>query len=175
MSREELEKYIYAYGKDLFSFCCLVTGSRQEAEDLYQDTFLKMYEARERLMVEKNPKSFLMGVSVNLYRNRRRKYAIRRRILGAETAMEDAETQLSCEGRGTEEQILYKEECELLRRMVKELPDKYRIPVVLFYMEELSLEEIGGILHAPEGTVKSRLHRAKKILRQRLEESHYEK
>ena len=172
MSREELEKYIYAYGKDLFSFCCLVTGSRQEAEDLYQDTFLKMYEVREGLSVEKNPKSFLMGVSVNLYRNRRRKYAIRRRILGAETAMEDAETQLSCEGRGTEEQILYKEECELLRRMVKELPDKYRIPVVLFYMEELSLEEIGGILHAP---VKSRLHRAKKILRQRLEESHYEK
>lgn len=99
MSREELEKYIYAYGKDLFSFCCLVTGSRQEAEDLYQDTFLKMYEVREGLSVEKNPKSFLMGVSVNLYRNRRRKYAIRRRILGAETAMEDAETQLSCEGR----------------------------------------------------------------------------
>ena len=93
---------------------------------------LKMYEVREGLSVEKNPKSFLMGVSVNLYRNRRRKYAIRRRILGAETAMEDAETQLSCEGRGTEEQILYKEECELLRRMVKELPDKYRIPVVLF-------------------------------------------
>ena len=66
MSREELEKYIYAYGKDLFSFCCLVTGSRQEAEDLYQDTFLKMYEVREGLSVEKNPKSFLMGVSVNL-------------------------------------------------------------------------------------------------------------
>ena len=102
MSREELEKYIYAYGKDLFSFCCLVTGSRQEAEDLYQDTFLKMYEVREGLSVEKNPKSFLMGVSVNLYRNRRRKYAIRRRILGTETAMEDAETQLSCQGRGTE-------------------------------------------------------------------------
>ena len=175
MSREELEKYIYAYGKDLFSFCCSVTGSRQEAEDLYQDTFLKMYEARERLMVEKNPKSFLMGVSVNLYRNRRRKYAIRRRILGAEMSMEDAAASLSSGERETEEQVLYREECGLLRKLVKELPDKYRIPVLLFYMEELSLEEIAGIVHAPAGTVKSRLHRAKKILKQRLEDSHYEK
>lgn len=175
MSREELEKYIFAYGKDLFSFCCQVTGSRQEAEDLYQDTFLKMYEVRGNLSVEKNPKSFLMGVSVNLYRNRRRKYAIRRRILGAEMSMEDAAACLSSKEQATEEQILYKEECELLRGMVKELPDKYRIPVLLFYMEELSLEEIAGILHAPAGTVKSRLHRAKKILKQRLEENHYEK
>ena len=62
-----------------------------------------------------------------------------------------------------------------MRELVKELPDKYRIPVLLFYMEELSLEEIAGIVHAPAGTVKSRLHRAKKILKQRLEDSHYEK
>lgn len=41
MKQEELENYIYAYGKDLYSFCCCVTHSRQEADDLYQDTFLK--------------------------------------------------------------------------------------------------------------------------------------
>lgn len=175
MSQEELEKYIYAYGKDLFSFCCQVTGSRQEAEDLYQDTFLKMYEVRKRVKVEKNPKSFLMGVAINLYRNSRRKYAAHRRILGVEIPMEDAAACLSSGERATEEQVLYKEECELLRGMVRELPDKYRIPILLFYMEELSLEEIAGVLHAPAGTVKSRLHRAKKILKRRLEENHYEK
>lgn len=175
MSQEELEEYIYAYGKDLFSFCCQVTGSRQEAEDLYQDTFLKMYEVRKRVKVEKNPKSFLMGVAINLYRNSRRKYAAHRRILGVEIPMEDAAACLSSGERATEEQVLYKEECGLLRGMVRELPDKYRIPILLFYMEELSLEEIAGVLHAPAGTVKSRLHRAKKILKRRLEENHYEK
>lgn len=48
MSQEELKQYIDAYGKDLFSFCCSVTRSCQEAEDLYQDTFLKLYELREK-------------------------------------------------------------------------------------------------------------------------------
>lgn len=78
MSQEELKQYIDAYGKDLFSFCCSVTRSCQEAEDLYQDTFLKLYELRENLVIEKNPKSFLMGIAVNLYRNYKRKLSIRK-------------------------------------------------------------------------------------------------
>ena len=49
------------------------------------------------------------------------------------------------------------------------LADKYRLPMLLFYMEELSLAEIAAVLKLPEGTVKSRLHRAKKILKQKLE------
>lgn len=77
---------------------------------MYQDTFLKMYEVRKRVKVEKNPKSFLMGVSINLYRNSRRKYAAHRRILGVEISMEDAAACLS-----SGEQVLYKEECELPR------------------------------------------------------------
>ena len=175
MSQEELENYIYAYGRDLLSFCRSVTGSRQEAEDLYQDTFLKLCESRNSLRIKKNPKSFLMGVSVYLYRNHRRKGSIRRRILGAEVSVEESADTLPSREEMTEDQILHREECELLRREVQTLPDRYRIPVLLFYMEELSLEEIAAKLHAPEGTIKSRLHRAKRLLRQRLEESHYEK
>lgn len=174
MSQEELENYIYAYGKDLLSFCCSVTRNRQEAEDLYQDTFLKLYEIRETLLITKNPKSCLMGISVNLYRNYKRKHSIRRRILGTQVSVEDAASSLPSREKMTEEQILHREECELLRGAVKGLTDKYRIPVLLFYMEELSIAEISGIMHLSEGTVKSRLHRAKKILRQRLEDCHYE-
>lgn len=174
MSQEELENYIYAYGKDLLSFCCSVTRNRQEAEDLYQDTFLKLYEIRETLLITKNPKSCLMGISVNLYRNYKRKHSVRRRILGTQVSVEDAASSLPSGEEMTEEQILHREECELLRGAVKGLTDKYRIPVLLFYMEELSIAEIPGIMHLSEGTVKSRLHRAKKILRQRLEDCHYE-
>lgn len=68
MNREELEEYMNAYGKDLYSFCCFLTQKRQKADDLYQDTFLKLYESKESLLLH-NPKSYLMSVAVNLYRN----------------------------------------------------------------------------------------------------------
>ena len=58
---------------------------------------------------------------------------------------------------------------------VKKLPDKYKIPILLFYMEELSIADISGMLDLSEGTIKSRIHRAKKILKQKLEDVHYEK
>lgn len=83
MKQEELENYIDTYGRDLYSFCCCVAGSRQEADDLYQDTFLKLFELGERMVIRTNPKSFLMGVALNLYRNGRRKLSVRQRILGA--------------------------------------------------------------------------------------------
>ena len=72
MNHKELETCIRTYGKDIYSFCCRLTGSRQEADDLYQDTFLKMVELKERLDITSNPKSYLLSVAVNLWRNRRR-------------------------------------------------------------------------------------------------------
>ena len=82
MSHEELEACIKEHGKDIYSFCCQLTGSRQEADDLYQDTFLKMVELLERLDIKSNPKSYLLSVAVNLWRNRKRKFAVRQRITG---------------------------------------------------------------------------------------------
>lgn len=174
MNQKELELYIYAYGKDLYSFCCSIAYSRQEADDLYQDTFLKLYEMGEDLAIQKNPKGFMMSVSVNLYRNQKRKFSIRQRIVGAEMSVEEAADIPSGE-QMTEERVVEKEECRIVRDAVRRLPDKYRLPVLLFYMEELPLSDISRILNLPAGTVKSRLHRAKKILRQKLEEGFYEK
>lgn len=52
MSREELETLISDYGKDIYSFCCQITRSRYRADDLYQDTFLKMMEVKDRLDIK---------------------------------------------------------------------------------------------------------------------------
>lgn len=174
MNQKELESYIYAYGKDLYSFCCSVAYDRQEADDLYQDTFLKLYEMGESLEIKKNPKSFLMSISVNLYRNAKRKFSIHRRIMGTAMSVEEAADIPSGE-KMTEDEVMEKEECRMVRSAVGKLPDKYRIPVLLFYMEELSISDISSILKLPEGTVKSRIHRAKKILKQKLEDQAYEK
>lgn len=169
MKQEELENYIYTYGKDLYSFCCHVTRSRQEADDLYQDTFLKMYEMGEKVVIRTNPKSFLMSVALNLYRNHKRKLSVRQRIIGVSVAVDEAADSVADEERGTEDLVVAKEECLLVREMVRKLPDKYRIPILLYYMEGVSIAEIAALLQMSENTVKTRMRRAKKILKERLE------
>ena len=169
MKQEELENYIYTYGKDLYSFCCHVTRSRQEADDLYQDTFLKMYEMGEKVVIRTNPKSFLLSVALNLYRNHKRKLSVRQRIIGVSVAVDEATDSVADEERGTEDLVVAKEECLLVREMVRKLPDKYRMPILLYYMEGLSIAEIAALLQMSENTVKTRMRRAKKILKERLE------
>lgn len=175
MQREELERIMEAYGRDLFSFCCFVTRDRQDAEELYQDTFLKLYESREKLHIDRNAKSFLMSVALNLYRNYRRKRSVRERITGVLYSVEEREAELPDGEQPVEERILLRETCRALRRAVRRLPDKYRIPILLYYMEELTQREIAHIMKLPEETVKTRLRRAKAILRKDLEGQGYEK
>ena len=170
MRQEELEQYIREYGKDLYSFCRSVTWNLEEAQDLYQDTFLKLYEIRDRLVTLNNPKSYLMGIAVNLYRNEKRKLSVRRRIVGVWQSVEEMDTDIPEDARLLEEEVIAREECRIVRSAVQSLADKYRLSVLLFYMEELSLSEIASVLRLPEGTVKSRLHRAKRILQQMLME-----
>ena len=169
MKRRELETCIRDYGRDVYSFCCQLAGSRQEADDLYQDTFLKLLEVQNRVDIRENPKGYLLSVAVNLWRNRQRRFARRQRIAGPQYSLEDLTAEIADDAQTVEEQMISREETRLVREAVAELPEKYRLPVLLFYMEELRLSEIADVLDIPEGTVKSRLHKAKKLLEQKLE------
>ena len=66
MTDIELEQFITEYGGDIYSFCCCLTGSRQEADDLYQETFLRAIEKKQILDAEGNPKSYLLSVAIRL-------------------------------------------------------------------------------------------------------------
>lgn len=130
---------------------------------------------QDDVVIERNPKSFLMSVAINLYRNYKRKLSIRQRIIGIGIELEEEITEVPSMEQLTEEKVVAKEACQMVRQAVEKLPDKYKIPILLFYMEDLAIADISEILKLPEGTIKSRIHRAKKILKQKLEESHYEK
>lgn len=169
MKQEELENYIYTYGKDLYSFCCCVTRSRQEADDLYQDTFLKLFEMNGKLVIRSNPKSYLMSVALNLYRNHKRKLLGRQKIMGIPVSVDETVNDIPSAERAVEDRMISGEECRIVRQAVKMLPDKYRIPILLSYMEDLPIADIAALLQIPEGTVKTRIHRAKRMLKERLE------
>ena len=170
----ELEQCIETYGKEIYSFCLYLTGAREWADELYQDTFLTAMEHITQLHNEAgtNLKSYLLSVAIRLWKNKRRKAAWRRRI-APEQSMDapggevlTGETELT---DSIETEVLRAEERRQVQRAVDTLPEKYRVVVLLYYMEELPLAQIASLLHIPSGTVKSRLHQARKLLRQQLE------
>lgn len=174
MTIQELERLIALYGRDIFSFCVHLTGSMQEAEELYQDAFLMAVERMADIREDGNQKSYILSVALNLWKNRRRKFAWRQRIApeqglsGGEGCPETETAEDALSG------LLKEEGRRTVREAVGRLPDRYRIPVLLYYMEELSVADIARIMRIPEGTVKSRLGAARKLLKKELEGYFYE-
>lgn len=178
MTIVELEQCIDQYGKDIYSFCRYATGSIQEGEELYQDTFLKAVELMEKVDVNQNPRSFLLSIAIKLWKNKRRKYAWRQRIAGMESLEEKDEYQnipSNLDDSLPEERLLQKEQNALVRSSIQELSQKYQILLYLYYTSELSTREIAACLKLPEGTVKSRLHKARILLKEKLEVAGYDK
>ena len=90
--------------------------------------------------------------------------------------MSDTMEELEQEGKlqtkktSPEQEMIQREQKENVQHAVSGLPDKLRIVALLYYMEDRKVTEISEILHVPQGTVKSRLHKARKILREKLED-----
>ncbi len=175
MIYEEFERLVKDVGPEVYSFCLQLSRNREEAEELYQETMLAAVERQEKIDACGNPGSYLLGISIGLWKNFRRKKARRGRILPESPLEEQLEQVYMAEGaQSPEEEIVAGEEAALVRRAVAGLPEKYRIPVYLYYSRELSVEEIAGAMHIPKGTVKSRLHKARCMIKECVEAEGYE-
>jgi RNA polymerase sigma-70 factor (ECF subfamily) len=169
MTIQELEQCIALYGKDIYSFCRHLTREKESADDLYQDTFLEAMKKITAIRYGENPKSYLLSIALRIWKNRVRKMAWRNRI--APTGSADSLTEhLAAEEVDVEEQLMEEEERRQLWRAINNLSDKLRIPLLLYYMEEQSVSEIAKMLSLPQGTVKSRLYQARKLIKKELEE-----
>lgn len=169
MNVTELEKCIELYGKDIYAFCRQLTYSQQEAEELYQDTFLKAMELLQKIDAAENPKSYLLSIALRLWKNHKKKYACRKRIADMESLSEEKQEIEESNGYSLEEEIIAMEQAAEVQRAVQQLDDKYRLPIYLHYMEGLPIKEIARILKIPQGTVKSRLYQARESLKNMLE------
>jgi RNA polymerase sigma-70 factor (ECF subfamily) len=151
-----------------------LTRSSVEAEDLVQDTLLKALRARDHFLPGSNMRAWLLRILTNTFINRYRRGGLERSVLdgpdadpladgwvGAATmeAMRDPES-------GALRSLLEKE----IVTALDELPEEFRLAVVLSDVEELSYREIADIMGCPIGTVMSRLHRGRRLLKRRLYE-----
>ncbi|MCL2386539.1 MAG: RNA polymerase sigma factor [Defluviitaleaceae bacterium] len=170
MNASVFEKLLEDFGTDLYSFCGYLAGGM--AGDLYQDTVLAVFEMRGRIDVSQNPKALFFSVAVGKWKNIRRK-AWRRAAIVPEVPL-DGEMLQSVQPKapvedGPEGQLQSSFTREIIRDALASLDDKFRIPILLHYFDEWSLEEVAQICSVPKGTIKSRLHKGRALMKAALE------
>lgn len=156
------EPIIDEYSVPVYRFCRSLTYSKEDAEDLFQETFLRVLERPQKLNTA-DPQGLLFSTALFLWKSWKRKYARRRRI----APMEPLDETVEC-GTDVETGYLIREENQRVRALVDALPDKYKIPIILYYALEMSVTDIAEALRIPEGTVKSRLYKARNLVEKGL-------
>lgn len=169
MNKQLLEHYIETYGTDIYSFCIRLTQNRELAEELYQDTFLAMCE-KEDWKEEGNVKSYLLGITIKLWQNRKRKFAWRKRIAAEIPLSKEQGLEAFSTDENLEQHMVSKEEQEAVWKAVYKLPEQLRIVILLYYMEDFKVAEIAEKLSLSISNVKSKLMRARRYLKQELED-----
>lgn len=179
MDITEFEKFVLENGKDILRFCRITAGNNENGDELYQDTLLKLIEKLKKLDYTQNIKSYALSVSILLWKNKKKKYSVRKRIVpikSLEECIDNGEQfEIEMYEKSAEQEVLSRFEQENIRAFVAALPEKYRLPIYLEYSANMKMSEIAECLHIPISTVKTRIRRAKQILKEQLEATGYDK
>ena len=179
MNSDEFELFVLKFGKDILRFCRMTAGGTENGDELYQDTMLTLLEKKKGLDSSRNTKGYALSTAIYLWKNEKKKYANRMRLvpIGSISETPDEGNQIPDPGpeASPEKIVLQQSETVMIQELVASLPEKYRIPIYLYYSADMQINEISEILGLPEGTVKSRMRKAKKMLKEELEARGYDR
>lgn len=153
----------------IYRFCLNICDNLFEAEDLFQDTFVKAMEKEKTLLAVDNQRNYLIGIAIKLAKNNRRKKARRNRIT-PQDQRENILESMAADQQNVEQQVIDKEQILIVRENIRRMDKAHRVVAALFYGEELTIKEIAEILNIPQGTAKSRLYKVRQQLRHGLED-----
>jgi RNA polymerase sigma-70 factor (ECF subfamily) len=157
------EKIVEEYSADIAVLANRLLGWPGEVEDVVQDVFLAAFAGLKKFRCECSLKTWLFTITINKCRSRRYRRAIRMRRFSKK-----AEKHLELYAEGAGKHTMDRETFESIRTAVRALPAKYREPVVLRYLQELSMSQTSSILGITENALQVRLSRARSLLKQRL-------
>ena len=156
----------------VFHFLCRMLANEDDAQDLAQETFVRVYRARESFRLNEKFTTWLFTIAANLARNHFRWRSRHPNVsLEAESGTTDQTlgSTLPANDLAPNDQALSAERAATVRAAVHELPEDLREAIVLCEWEERSVAEAATILEATPKAVESRLYRARQLLRKRLE------
>ncbi|MCI8651148.1 MAG: sigma-70 family RNA polymerase sigma factor [Oscillospiraceae bacterium] len=155
----ELEEVIHRYKTMVYGLALARTGSPADADDVFQETFLTYYRAGKTFRSEEHRKAWLLRTALNMSR-RVTQSTYRQKVVPLEEREEGTEA-----FREPEENRVW--------QALQGLEEGYRLPLYLFYFEELSTDQIAKVLSLRPGTVRMRLSRGREQLREVLKGEYF--
>ena len=172
---QAFDEIVRLYGDKVFSLVYRMLGNRHEAEDVAQEVFITVFKTVDGFRGEAKFSTWLLRIAANQSKNRI-KYLSRRPTDGEIDDVVEARAAAETPARAVQAHIdgpdVLMEAAELealMQRAIAALDEEHRLLVILRDVEELSYQEIGEITGIPEGTIKSRLHRARVAIKEELD------
>jgi len=166
------ERIVTYYQTPLYNLAFRLVHNAEDAADLCQEILLRVYRNLDRFDAERPFKPWLYRVATNVCLNAIKSPTLRtlslQHIQGDENRHALEPTASSEDAHAAMER---RELADIVRQRVAELPSHYRVVLRLFYLKELTHQEICEALDLPLGTVKNRLFRAREILREKMEDA----
>lgn len=168
---EAIPRLVDLHGPRLYSLALRLCGNAADAQDMVQEVFLQAFRKWSLFRGEANPGTWLYAIAAHSCKARlRRKGGIDRRMPTISQLMPFRDGHTVEIGRGAEEDgpvatAIERESAEAVRHAILELPEHFRVPLVLKEMLELPIEEVAQALDLKPATVKTRVHRARLLLR----------
>ncbi len=154
--RVDFESTMDRYADMIYRIAMTITRNEEDANDVFQDTFLRLVRNQDKIKSEEHLKAWLIRVAGNCAKT-------------VVTSPWNKNTQGIDEEVEKKEAVCNQDESDLLVEL-RQLPKKYSIPLYLFYYEEYSIKEIATILKKNENSVKTLLNRGRNFLKKRLQE-----
>ena len=168
-SGQALKGLIERHQRGLFTFLYSRTGDRQAAEDLFQETFLRIYQARSRYRAERGFARYLYTVAINLCRDWYRSRGRKKEDLERAAYDGQAPREFASERERPDEALEQARKEDRVRGLLLSLPERERAVLVLSRFQRMPYAEIAKVLKTSEGMIKQHAFRALKRLKELME------
>ncbi|WP_301109369.1 sigma-70 family RNA polymerase sigma factor [Sporosarcina sp.] len=163
----DIEKVLGEYGDYLLRVAYLYVKDENIAEDIVQDVMMKFYQNQRQFKGQSSLKTYLVKMTVNRSHDYLRSWKSKGLVLVEKLRGISAK-------RSPEQQMIKNEDNQVLVKAMFSMTLIYREVLILYYFEELSTVEIAGLLSCPEATIRTRLQRGRRQLKQRLQDENRE-
>jgi len=167
--KDLFELLIRRYNQLLFRVIRSYMNKESDAEDVMQDTYIKVYQKLYQFRYDAKFSTWLVRIGINEALQRKRRSKVKRTLeIDQFKGINQIEDTLEM---NPEKQIIHSESKALIERAIDALPEKYKIVYMLREVEQLGISEISACLGLSESNVKVRIHRAKKMMKKHLFEA----
>lgn len=171
-SEEAFQILVSRYRPRIINLITRFVGDVDRAEDIAQEVFIRVYRNRERYRKSGKFSTWIFTIAANLAKNEIRRKVRHRRVVSMDEEKEPGTSlasTLADRGPGPGQTLERKELENLILNAIEALPERYRLALVLRDLEGLAYEEVSRVLGIPGGTVRSRINRARLMVKDKLE------